>query len=287
MRCVTIHTDLIMTAENANKSDLPQLKTLWEEAFGNTDTDEFFDFWFSSNRTVVCRVDERITAASYILPAGEIVNGDDKLSCAMIYGVAAKKEYRGYGFGAFVTDTAVEYAAGLGYRVCALCPADYGLFNYYKKYTKFCREYFIGQKTYESFEEELQQSYEFKSVSAGNYRVLRRKFLNDRVYLDLNERFVEYQNNFSDGKGLVKICRDGECVGTAVLEQQDKGRMWIKELLCVDNMDRIVAELAQIVGVEQCVVRYPIMEGRADGHRFILTPEIDIPQNAWFGLALD
>ncbi len=106
---------------------LPQLKSLWREAFGDSEafTELFFAKGFSRERCLAALEDGAVMGALYWF--------DCHPGLAYIYGVGVAKACRGKGVGAALMEAVHAHLQRKGYRGCILCPADGGLFAYYKK----------------------------------------------------------------------------------------------------------------------------------------------------------
>lgn len=111
-------------------SQIPQLRSLWKEAFGDSDEflDVFFSTAFSSRRCRCAREGDRILGALYWF---DITCQEKKM--AYLYAVATGKESRGRGVcRALMADTA-EILRDSGYHGALLVPQNDGLFEMYGK----------------------------------------------------------------------------------------------------------------------------------------------------------
>lgn len=110
--------------------DIPALRKLWKEAFG--DTNEFLDIFFKTAfdcercRCIFDGTD--IVAALYWF---NCLHQDKPI--AYIYAVATAKSHRGQGLCHKLMDNTHRHLADLGYQASILVPGSEDLFNLYKK----------------------------------------------------------------------------------------------------------------------------------------------------------
>lgn len=119
------------------KKDIPGLRQLWQQAFGDSDAllDKFFSLGFSPNRCNCVRSDDKIVAALYWFDC----SWQDK-KVAYIYAVATHEAYRGRGLCRSLMEDTHETLREQGYGGAVLVPADEGLVSLYAKfgYRSFC-----------------------------------------------------------------------------------------------------------------------------------------------------
>ena len=112
------------------ETQIPQLRQLWKDAFG--DTDAFLDLFFSTGfhpRRCRCAMEEdRIVAALYWFD----IQWDD-LQGAYLYAVATDPQYRGRGFCRNLMENTVHLLAASGYDGALLVPQEGGLIAMYEK----------------------------------------------------------------------------------------------------------------------------------------------------------
>lgn len=126
-----------MHIDEPRREDIPALRHLWQEAFG--DDEDFIDGFFATGfREGCCRclkTGDRVAAALYWFDCGL---GEKKL--AYIYAVATDKAYRGRGLCRSLTEDTHRHLRDLGYDGWLLVPANEKLFTMYEKmgYRPFC-----------------------------------------------------------------------------------------------------------------------------------------------------
>ncbi len=251
----------------AAAQDVPHLKALWKIVFedDDEDIDIFFDTWFSPALTVVIQEGPTPVSAAYILPVGQIaLRGDcreksDRLDCAMIYAIATLPECRGRGYGEAVTRAAAELAAQKGYPAVVLKPAGDDLFEFYAKRSAF-RDFFSAYIA-ELNDAELPLNdprYSLSPVSPHEYRQLRQNFLEDRTYIDMDERGLSYQAHLcsKSGGGLFCLLYEGLWAGCAVIEPGED-MVAIKELLLSGGcgMPDAISAIAKLFPAKKYEVR--------------------------------
>ena len=182
-------TDEFVLTRTADPSDTPALKALWKTVFGDPDADiaDFFNIYYSPDRTVIIKDGGTLVSAAYILPAGNLAMPDGTCEpCAMLYAIATLPEYRGRGYGAAVTRAAAAAALAQGFSAVVLWPAEDSLLGYYEKHTGF-KPFFNAVET-EFWPNELTaESPDYTLTPAGPeaYGQLRRKILAGGVFYRL------------------------------------------------------------------------------------------------------
>lgn len=165
----------------ADTGDIPSLKSLWQEAFGDSDgfVELFFKTAFSSERCRIIRADGEVAAALYILDCSV---GEKKL--AYIYAVATMEKYRGKGFcKKLMNDTHMFLAKG-GYSAALLVPSEASLFKFYSK---------IGY----SISSEIAEA---EVKASGETVALRR--IDKKEYAELRKRYLPYNGVVQEGESL-------------------------------------------------------------------------------------
>ena len=119
-----------MTIDSPKKDQLPQLRALWKEAFGDTDAylDSFFALGFSPERCRCITEDGIITAALYWFDCNY-----QNARLAYLYAVATSKNCRGKGLCHLLMDCTHAHLKASGYDGAILVPASAGLRQMYGK----------------------------------------------------------------------------------------------------------------------------------------------------------
>ncbi len=105
-------------------AQIPQLRQLWKEAFGDTDAflDHFYTKAFSPDRCLCATIGGEVAAMAYWFHCGEY---------AYIYAVATAKKHRGQGISHALMAKIHEILTGRGYAGCILVPGEESLRRFY------------------------------------------------------------------------------------------------------------------------------------------------------------
>lgn len=119
-----------MTIDMPGLEQIPRLRQLWQEAFGDTDAflDSFFSLAFSPERCRCVTEGDKVTAALYWFDCG---CSGGKL--AYLYAVATAEEGRGRGLCRALMEDTHAHLGRLGYLGAILVPATEPLRNMYEK----------------------------------------------------------------------------------------------------------------------------------------------------------
>lgn len=115
----------------STQSDVPALRQLWQEAFG--DPEEYLDIFFRrtyapERSRVICR-DSAIIGGAYWF---DCALREQKL--AYLYAVAIKKSCQSCGLGSRLMEDIHRHLTGQGYSGVLLVPGDEGLRRYYQRF---------------------------------------------------------------------------------------------------------------------------------------------------------
>ena len=104
---------------------IPQLRQLWKEAFGDTDSflDQFYGKAFSPDRCLCATADGEVAAMAYWFDCQEY---------AYIYAVATAKKYQGQGISHALMARIHEILTDRGYAGCILVPGEESLRQFYR-----------------------------------------------------------------------------------------------------------------------------------------------------------
>ena len=164
-----------MIIKAPEKKDIPALRQLWKDAFGDTDAflDKFFSFGFSADRCKVLFVDGVAAAVLYWFDC--LWNGE---KVAYLYAVATDKAYQNQGLcRELMTDTH-RHLKNLGYKGAALVPGNQGLFSLYQKFGYRC---FCPMETKKVSCKNANLS--LRTIDASTYSALRKDYLPENAIL--------------------------------------------------------------------------------------------------------
>ena len=188
-----------MNISTPQLSQIPALRTLWKEAFG--DTDEFLDIFFKKafhpERCRCISDGEQVTAALYWF---DCLHDGKKL--AYIYAVATAKSYRGHGLCRKLIDDTHRHLASLGYEGALLVPGSKELFEMYEK---------MGYQTCSTIREfqckARPEELQICEISALEYAMLRKLLLPKSSVIQENENldFLQTYAHFYMGLGFLLV----------------------------------------------------------------------------------
>jgi len=265
------------TYEKYSPRDIPELKALWAEVFG--DPAEFIDGFFSllpgAGYGVVCRAEGRIAAMAYVLD-GICFHGG---RCAYIYAVGTRDDMRSRGFGAGVVRKCASLAREGGCGIVCTSPADAGLYLWY--------DGVFGAKAAVYTDERPvtrgdcgRMPAPGRPLSAGEYNSLREKLLSGTPHAEFSDGYMELENMLCRvyGGGLYPVGK-----GAAVCYPEG-GVLKIRELLCAgERAPDCVGALLDAFGLEKALVRFP-----GNGEPIIAAaPSGSFPSGCLWGPALD
>lgn len=119
-----------MFAKHPETHEIPALRQLWQEAFGDDDAflDKFFFTGYSEDRCRVIMAEGKAAAALYWF---DCIWEEKKL--AYLYAVATAKAFQGQGLCRFLLEDTHRLLAAQGYAGAVLCPGNECLFGMYEK----------------------------------------------------------------------------------------------------------------------------------------------------------
>ncbi len=120
-----------MIFKNPEKCDIPRLKLLWKEVFGDSDSfiKGFFSVAFAAERARVAVADDNIVAALYIFDCS-----CDRKKLAYIYAVQTDPAFRGRGICRSLFEDTHRYLKEKGYSGVILVPSGEALEEMYEKF---------------------------------------------------------------------------------------------------------------------------------------------------------
>lgn len=113
-----------MRIDHPISTHIPQLRRLWQEAFGDTDAfiDSFFTVAYAPQRCLCITDSDMVVAAAYWFSCGQY---------AYIYAVATAKNHRGKGLCHALMEKIHALLQSQGYDGCILVPGDAQLRRFY------------------------------------------------------------------------------------------------------------------------------------------------------------
>jgi len=229
-----------ITTRHPRIEEIPALHGIWKTVFGGDDETVFFKHYLDPETCVIVAGDIGPVAAGYLLPYGKMVSDGCSFPCAMIYGVSTLPQYRNRGFGAAVVRDLITAGYNSGYHAIVLCPSDDDLFTYYSTHTQLQDRFFVYERRFTK--PAVSNSHlELTPVTSEEYADLRSSLLAGTTHIEADLHALNYQKLLCRefGGGLLRADTQygASC---AVVERQNDGRIWVKELLtpaCTDKDD--------------------------------------------------
>ncbi|SDN18954.1 GNAT family N-acetyltransferase [Acetanaerobacterium elongatum] len=184
----------------AKNSDVPFLKALWREAFGDDDSfiNFFYEHRFSESNTLIWAENEIPVAMLTLLPA-QMKMGKKFYPVRYVYGVATKLEYRGRGISSELI-CYINEQANKSHEMLVLVPAQESLFEFYKKFG-YQKCFYLKDYSF-PVQENLPVSYEVRPISPDEYKAIRDSRFQDDGYIIWDEKALAYiieENTFWNG----------------------------------------------------------------------------------------
>lgn len=184
------------------EAQLPQLRRLWKDAFGDEDgfLDLFFNSIYASDRCRCVTAADSVAAALYWLDCR--CNGRP---VAYLYAVATDKKHRGKGLCRRLMADTHRLLQGLGYDGCILVPGEFSLFEMYGS---------MGYRpcsTIREFTREAgQERAAMQALSPEEYAAARRRYLAPGAVLQEGENltFLSKLARFYEGPDFLLCAAD-------------------------------------------------------------------------------
>ncbi len=243
--------------------DIPALKQLWKQAFGDPEAfiDGFFHTGFRPDRCQCIYREDQLAAALYWF---DCLWQGKKL--AYVYAVATGEAFRGQGICRKLMADTHAHLKKHGYAGAVLVPGSTALFSMYEKmgYRGFCP---MEKKTVLAAGETVQ----LRPVNPDAYGQLRQAYLPEDAVVHQGE-ILRFAAGFAD------FYTDGECLFCGTGEE---GSFYFQEFL--GDREKIPGIL-KALGVKKGTVRLP--GGQTPFAMYYkLTDEPGMP--AYFGIPLD
>lgn len=235
-------------------ADIPALKALWKQAFGDDDAciDAYFDTLYTPEGILVARERERPVAMACWMQ--ETICWTRKgWPAAYLYAVATEKAARGRGFCGSLLAYAGGYLAPRGIRALLLVPGSPSLRGFYARH---------GYQDFSTLHTEslacVPADGSAEAVTAPEYLELREQFLGGRAYVSCPVPVLEYQGKLARmyGGGLLRLRQDG-LEGCACAGLDEAGRAVLYELLWPGDRLQGASLAAAAVGAREMTVRTP------------------------------
>ncbi|MDR0889452.1 MAG: GNAT family N-acetyltransferase [Oscillospiraceae bacterium] len=264
----------------AQKRDLPALRKLWKDTFGDNDAliDLFFHSLFSDIDVYFAEKDGDAVSMLCALRTELVDACGETFPTAYLYAVCTHWAWRGQGLSRAVLAFAEAQLRAQGYAFVSLVPAEPSLFAFYGRQgyhpAFYQRSYTVAasQSAFGSIAE----------IDAARYRSLREMALQSD-YISYDTALLSYQQRIGKtfGAGLYSIAGGSLICCAAAMVKGDI--LYIRELL--PDEPQAAAQLAQLLGCKEAQVR---TLGNAQLFGMIKPlGEFPAPTQAYLGQAFD
>ena len=202
-----------MKISNPDIKHIPQLRALWQEAFG--DSEEFLDLFFTSafctERSVCITEINEVIAALYWFDC--TLEGH---KIAYIYAVATSIKHRSKGHCRKLMEHTHTKLSQNGYKAAVLVPGSKGLFDMYEKLSyKICS--YVNESEFAPSSNKT----EITQISKDEFAALRKTYLPKNAVIQEKENldFLASYAEFYKGKDFVFVC------------SKDKEKLIVSEIL--------------------------------------------------------
>lgn len=189
-----------MNVEHPTLTQIPQLRALWKEAFGDSDSflDTFFGSAFAPERCLCVTVDGEIAAAAYWFSCGQY---------AYIYAVATAKRHRGQGYCHALMAKIHALLQSQGYNGCIVVPGEESLRRFYAE---------MGYENFGGMEESsciAGAPLPLRKIETEEFAALRRQYLPDGGVVQEGENLAflsRWAEFYAGADFLLAATREGE-----------------------------------------------------------------------------
>ena len=257
-----------MELTHALREDVPALKSLWRECFG--DGEDYLDFYFR-NRFVpedTLLVHEDGAPVAMLTLMNVTRNGETGF---YLYAVATHPDFRGRGLQRILNGYAEEVMRQRGGSFCCLVPAEEYLFRFYKK-LGYCSAFSRWEKRIE--DDEFFDPVEFYPCSFRTFLELRKEYLNPipnaLVHPDKELGYI-YQELCCCGGQVLRFYEEGKLCYAAYSFGSDG--ICLREQTGSDP-ERVSRALMSLHGVSKAVVTSHLPFPGAEKREWVMTKDL-------------
>lgn len=203
-----------MYCRETTLADLPRLKALWKEGFGDTDADidRFFEVAYPHAIGFTAELENSPRAALYALPL-TITDGAASQRCAYLYAVSTARAFRGRGLCRTLMAFAEQALLQRGFSRAMLVPGEPSLFGFYAAMgyrAQCCHE--IGHFPLPAPEGEA------RKLDAAVYGALRERLLKNTPHVTYDAHWLRFSGAAFYELNLAGTTGCAAVLGDAVLE---------------------------------------------------------------------
>lgn len=267
-----------MKTRKTNAQDIPALKALWQEAFGDTpsEIDSFFDTLYPSAIGFCAEEGGEILSMLFALPQ-TIVKDEKQLKSAYLYAIATRKDARGQGLCTALLAFAEKELRKRYFEAVMLSPASEDLARFYEKLGYRAQGRVTKSKTL--CEKAAGQA---TIIGVQDYAGLRETLLWDTAHV----RFDKAQLSYAAAGGEVYCLMAGYDMGCAMTGKDKDGNVFVRELL---PSPAVLPALCEKTGTGEYALTSPAEQDAGDVFAMLKWLGAEQPgfEPVYLGLALD
>ena len=272
--------------------DKPQLKALWELAFGDDGEfiDAFFRAFLKKDTCVVAECDGKVVSAMYILEGFRTYPyRKNVLTAGYSYALATDPEYQGRGIGTAVYK-AVTKKILEKHDMALVLPAEESLYPFYEKATGAKPMTIMREARFTPEDIAAMESIPTVRIPAFQYAGMREMYMSGLPHASCTDDLVDFMEEYMEVHGDFFLTEQGIAAVESV-----NGVCRISELLCADtDGTAIIAGVARYYrDAEEYIVRSPFFfDGPGKKKPVMLgvlkeEPDYPMPFDLWWGFGLD
>ena len=266
------------TLREYRNEDIPALKKLWHEVFGDPESlvEKFFGLLGQVGSGHLAEVNGELAGAAYLLRGLDYVDGDELIPCGYIYAVASYEKFRGMGIGSALTKACAESAKQWHAKMLCTLPAEDSLYKWYEE--------LIGVKPVlyrKERETECLPGLACRKASAAEYIEVREKLLEGSEHLSVSLHLAEFQRRLCEESGGALYLGEG-FAGFGYLEE---GIARIKELVCAEGVSQraAVGAMGRMMGAARALW----YEADSEGEPYIAAQGGNVSENCVWNFSFD
>lgn len=274
-----------LTCRFSRLEDVPRLKGLWKDCFGDEDAyiDHYFDTFYRPDRALVLEQEGEVCSMLLTFSFFMTLPTGESLPVCYVYAFCTDPSCQSRGFGRRLLSYAEETARGEGCAALFMIPGEKSLFDFYRS---------LGYETGASFRSlELEAAEEgtlpVQPCSVEDYAARREAWLADLPHISYDSETLHYQHRLcrSTGGGFYRV---GE--GIAAVEV-DEEAIFVKELLSTCP-EKAISALLRTFHLQKALVRLPALPDEEKQQPFAVVKWLNADQaplwkGGWLAFGFD